>query len=122
MTYTLEQCKKFSAEIEGYENGEELEYKSSLLGWIKASSPTFNINTEFRIKPKLTREKITANLVKENNLKIGDKVKVHSCNHNGVVIGIYPRYIKVKNAGNIFYYNVESLEKLVIQQSVSASA
>lgn len=76
-TYTLEQFKKFAKEIEAYENGEEIEiYNISRGVWVYHKVHNFFTSMSYRVKPKLSREEITANWVKENNLKIGDKVKV----------------------------------------------
>lgn len=75
-TYTLEQFKKFATEIEAYENGEQIEiYDSVNRVWVYQEFQNFYPNMEYRIKTK-SREEITAKWVKENNLKIGDKVKV----------------------------------------------
>lgn len=75
-TYTLEQFKKFANEIEAYENGEEVEvYDEIEQKWIDAKTPRFVNWNNYRIKTK-SREEITANWVKENSLKIGDKVKI----------------------------------------------
>lgn len=75
-TYTLEQFKKFATEIEAYENGEQIEiYDIVNRVWVYQEVQNFYPSMNYRIKTK-SREEITAKWVKENNLKIGDKVKV----------------------------------------------
>lgn len=74
-TYTLQQFKKFATEIEAHESGEQIEVKDGYK-WVELNYPIFDLGLDYRVKPKLSREEITANWVKENDLKIGDKVKV----------------------------------------------
>jgi hypothetical protein len=112
--YTLEQFKKFSAEIEAYERGEEIEYKSNLDNtWHLTDMPCFGLDTEYRVKPKLTRQEITEKWVADNKLKIGDKVRLSNWLQFGEVTDIDPSRIQVRSQGCLVYCRVEELEKIV---------
>lgn len=127
-TYTLQQFKKFATEIEAYENGESIEVKDGDK-WVELNYPIFELGSTYRIKPKLSREEITANWIKENDLKIGDRVKVvrgFEDGFSGINKGLSDRVIgkignieEVTNKGidlvidyDIWSFPVECLEKV----------
>lgn len=114
--YTLEQFKKFSAEIEAFERGEEIEFKGEPYHWwILASNPTFDLHLEYRVKPKLTIEETTEKWVKDNDLKIGDKVRVTKGSFNGCVFEaefISPISIRGFLQGFTRTFPVDYLEKI----------
>ena len=79
--YTSEQIKKHGDLINIWEKSEPkpiIQYKMNSGGWRDSydNKPTFDIDCDYRVKPTPTREEITAQWVKDNNLKVGDKVKV----------------------------------------------
>lgn len=128
-TYTLEQFKKFATEIEAYENGEQIEiYDSVNRIWVYQEFQNFYPNMEYRIKTK-SREEITANWVKENDLKTGDRLKVLKGFEDGFsgilkglsdevvgkigeVFSVEPRAICIDIGLDTWVFPVECLEKV----------
>ena len=114
--YTLEQFKKFSAEIEAFERGEEIEFKGEPYHWwILASNPTFDLHLEYRVKPKLTIEENTAQFIKDNDLKIGDKVKITKGSFKGHIFEVdFISIVSITGIvnGSKFCFPVECLEKV----------
>lgn len=64
------------AVIQAHKEGKKLEFCNSNLIWKEViGDPCFNFfRYSYRIKPELTREEITAKWVKDNDVKVGDKV------------------------------------------------
>lgn len=77
--------------MQAYENGEQIEGTPKYTNeWCELDEPVWDWDScDYRIKPKpLTREEITAQWVKDNDVKLGDKVKnIEKGSHYFGVIG-----------------------------------
>ena len=80
-SYTSEQIKKHGDLINLWEKSEVkpiIQYEMNSGSWVNVrdNNPMFDISCNYRVKPKPTREEITDQWVKDNDLKVGDKVRV----------------------------------------------
>lgn len=95
----------------------EWRQENSRDGWsIKQSTDSrFNfVKSEYRVKPEpkpITREEITAQWVKDNDVKVGDKVKLGS---RGVfqIYEIFGNKILIDLGGYKDFFNIEELKKV----------
>ena len=84
MNYTSEQIQKHGDLIVLWEKSEPkpiIQYRNDCVKeWRDCydNHVCFAECSEYRVKPKLTREEITAQWVKDNDLKVGDNIKVIS--------------------------------------------
>lgn len=65
--------------LQAFEDGKEIEYRSRIVdeNFTSATTPIWNFSHyDYRIKPQPTREEITAQWVKDNNIVVGSKVRV----------------------------------------------
>lgn len=115
------------AVIQAHKEGKKLEFCNSNLIWKEViGDPCFNFfRYSYRIKPKeLTREEITAKWVKDNDVKVGDRVRVilksektvcwnsemdYTIGNELLVRSISDRAIRLENN---WTYDVESLKKV----------
>ena len=132
--YTSEQIKKHGDLINLWEKSEPkpvIQVGMIGGGWgdVYKNNPMFDVSLSYRVKPKSTREEITAQWVKDNDLKVGDKVKIVSSFSNieyRIPIGenwkavncIYPvdkickRSILFDTLGSYWEFPIECLEKV----------
>ena len=132
MTYTSEQIQKHGELILLWENSElkpKIECNFSWDNkWIPCE-PVFDVHAEYRVKLKPSREEITAQWVKDNHLKVGDKVKVlkgfeseWAKFHQGdagicignicEVIDVSEIFVSIEHKHDVWSFPVECLEKV----------
>lgn len=72
--------KEIIAVLQAFDEGKDIEVQLTPVDgkyWTATKTPSWNFSdNKYRIKPKPTREEITALWVKENNIVVGSKVKV----------------------------------------------
>lgn len=104
--------------LQAFKEGKKIEQKDGK-DWVAITNRGFDcFNFErytYRIKPKPTREEITANWVKENNIEIGSKVKIIGRTIFGKdIIGQKIKVSKIDSncilCEGCYCFNVESLE------------
>lgn len=118
------------AVIQAHKEGKKIQYrfrgKETCSFQDLTSNPVFNFEmVDYRVKPELTREEITAKWVKDNDVKIGDRVRVIEENGsdtfkkaNSLAKGIWDvsdiskTHISVSYGDHCFSLQVEQMQKL----------